>query len=43
MLRNHASLNIGSVGLFVNSFVTLVAMALIGSAYFSALGQFAVA
>ncbi len=41
MLRNHATSNIGSVGLVVNSFVTLVTLVLIAGAYFSALGQFA--
>lgn len=40
MLRNHASSSIGSVSLFVNGFVTLVALALIGGAYFTAIGQF---
>ncbi len=41
MLRNHASTNIGSVGFFVNSFVTVAAVALIVAAYFSAIGQIA--
>lgn len=40
MLRNHASFNIGSVGLVVNSFVTLVSVVMIAAAYFSAIGQF---
>lgn len=43
MLRNHASFNIGSVGHVVNSFVTIVSVVLITAAYFSAIGQFAVA
>ena len=43
MLRNHAFQNIGSVGLVVNGFVTIVSVVLIGAAYFSALGQIAVA
>ena len=40
MLRNHASQNIGSVGHVVNGFVALVSFALIGAAYFAAVGQF---
>ncbi|MEK7264554.1 MAG: hypothetical protein AAB227_00515 [Pseudomonadota bacterium] len=40
MLRNHASFNIGSVGLFVNSFVTITTVVMIAAAYFSAVGQF---
>jgi hypothetical protein len=40
MLRNHATSNIGSSGLFVNGLMTLVSVALIGAAYFSAIGQF---
>jgi len=43
MLRNHASQNIGSVGLVVNGFVTIASVALIVAAYFSAIGQFVVA
>ncbi len=43
MLRNHAYFNIGSVGLFVNSFVTIASVVLIGAAYFSAIGRIAVA
>lgn len=43
MLRNHAFNNIGSVGLVVNGFVTVVSLLLIGAAYFSAIGQFAIA
>lgn len=41
MLRNHAPSNIGSVSLFVNGFVTVISLILIGSAYFAAVGQFA--
>jgi hypothetical protein len=40
MLRNHASQNIGSIGRVVNGFVALVSFALIGAAYFAAVGQF---
>lgn len=40
MLRNHAFSNIGSVRTFVNGLVTLVSVALMGAAYFSAIGQF---
>jgi hypothetical protein len=43
MLRNHVPTNIGSVGFIVNSFVTVVSVVLIAAAYFSAIGQFAVA
>ncbi len=39
MLRNHVLMNIGSVGFIVNSFMALVSVALIGAAYFSAIGQ----
>lgn len=38
MLRNHASLNIGSAGLFVNTVVSLTAV-VITALYFSAFGQ----
>ena len=41
MLRNHVTSNIGSVGFFVNSFVTIVALAMIGGAYFTAVAQIA--
>ena len=40
MLRNHASFNIGSIGLVVNSFVTIATVVMIAAAYFSAVGQF---
>ena len=41
MLRNHASINIGSVAGFVNVFVTLTAVVLIGAAYLSGIGALA--
>ncbi len=43
MLRNHAPLTFGSVGFVVNGVVTAVAVVLIFAAYFSAVGQIAVA
>jgi hypothetical protein len=43
MLRNHAPHNVRSVEVFVNGLATVVAVVLISAAYFSALGQFAVA
>ncbi|MEZ5920648.1 MAG: hypothetical protein R3C60_04765 [Parvularculaceae bacterium] len=39
MLRNHVTSNIGSVGFFVNSFVTISALVMIAGAYFSAVSQ----
>jgi hypothetical protein len=41
MLRNHASINVGSVAGFVNVFVTLTAVVLIASAYLSGVGSLA--
>lgn len=41
MLRNHASTNIGSVAGFVNVFVTLATVVLIGAAYLSGVGGLA--
>ena len=43
MLRNHAPRNVGSVDLFVNGLASVLAVALIAAAYFSAIGQIAVA
>jgi hypothetical protein len=42
MLRNHATFSIGNVTRFVNSAVVFVSVALIGGAYFAALGQMAI-
>ncbi|MEZ5896270.1 MAG: hypothetical protein R3C51_07695 [Parvularculaceae bacterium] len=43
MLRNHAFRNLGSVDVIVNGLATVVAVALIAAAYFSAIGQIALA
>lgn len=43
MLRNHATSNIGSVGIIVNGFVTVASVTLIVAAYFTAIGQFVAA
>ena len=39
MLRNHATLNIGNAGRFVNALVTMAMVVLIGASYFAALGR----
>lgn len=39
MLRNHATLNIGNTGRFVNALMTTAMVALIGASYFAALGR----
>ena len=41
MSRNRVAANVASSGGFVNLALTLVTIALIASAYFSAVGQFA--
>ncbi|MFN0023975.1 MAG: hypothetical protein ACKVS5_08745 [Parvularculaceae bacterium] len=43
MLRSHAVFTFATVTRFVNSAVVFVSVALMGGAYFSALGQLAVA
>ncbi len=43
MLRNHATFNIGNTGRFVNAFVTIAMVVMIGATYFAALGRFVVA
>jgi hypothetical protein len=43
MLRNHAPLNIGSLGSVVNSFVTTLAVLMISGGYFTAIGRIAFA